>query len=298
MNSNTKTFNEWCLHISIAEAQSDTREAPWYGPWDIVLRDFLFSSFCKPPYFAITYPQFPVSKHIDTDNADDYDDDCDDGYDDDDNDVQMSQSPNRSAAPSPEIFRGSRSLLPPTPPKISPKSPPFPPPKQRTTRIPDFIEMLYAIELNPNGTIPIPIQYASQIILLVEIKKSTLHPSVKLFADIIHQTDHQARHAFYTSPDTNILGIIIAVGPFWRYVEYHRVDLRPSPSLSEKKDSTYGDSTPPPRVLSMKEYEPFHMHIASTGRPYLLLETEDSKMGLLIVHKRIQELNAPRVSNS
>jgi hypothetical protein len=238
-----------------------------------------------------------VSKHVDTDNADDYDDDYDDGHNGDIDDVQMSKSPNRSAAPSPKIFRGSRSLLPPTPPNIFTKSPPFPLPKQRTTCIPDFIGMLYAIKLNSDETIPILIQYASRIILLAEIKKSTLNPSVKLFADIIHQTDHQARHAFYTSPNTNILSVIIAVGSFWRYVEYHRVDLRPSPSLSEKKDPTYDVSTPP-RMLSVKEYEPFRMHIASTGRPCLLLETEDSRTGLIIVRKRIQVLNALRVSNS
>lgn len=49
-----------------------------------------------------------MSKHVDMDNADDYDDNYDDGHDGDIDNVQMSKSPNRSAAPSPEIFRGSR----------------------------------------------------------------------------------------------------------------------------------------------------------------------------------------------
>jgi hypothetical protein len=287
MDPDSKTLNEWRLHIAISQAQSDTREAPWYGPWDIILRDFLFSPFCKPPYFTITYPQFPVSKNVDTDNADDNDYD----YYDDEDSLQMAQSTNRAAAPSPENFRGSRSLLPPTP------SPPPPPPTQRTTRIPDFIQLLYQIRCNPDGTIPSPIEYTSRIILLVEIKRSTLNPTVKLFADILYQADHQARHTFHTSPNTDGLGVILAIGPFWTYVEYHRTDLRPSPSLSEKKDLTYEDNTPPPRKSFMKEYPPFAAHIHSTGHSSLCLETEESKKGLLIVRKRLRELNDPHVSN-
>jgi hypothetical protein len=156
MDPKSKTLNEWRLHIAIAEAESDTREAPWYGVWDIFLQDFLFFSFCTPPHFTITYPQFPVSKHVDTDNADDYD------YYDDDSE-QLSQSPNIPF--SPEIFRGSRGQLLPTPPRVSPDSPPL---KKRTTRIPDFVQLLYEIITDLNGTIPIPITYTSRIVLLVD----------------------------------------------------------------------------------------------------------------------------------
>jgi hypothetical protein len=46
-----------------------------------------FLNFCQPPYFTVTYPQFPVSRHIDTyhladdiiDDEGDSDDDQDDG---------------------------------------------------------------------------------------------------------------------------------------------------------------------------------------------------------------------------
>ena len=55
------TSGEWHLHIAITDAALDHREAPWYGPWNIILRDFIFLSFCQPPYMTITYPQFPVS---------------------------------------------------------------------------------------------------------------------------------------------------------------------------------------------------------------------------------------------
>ena len=178
MDPKSKTLYEWRLHIAIAEAESDTREAPWYGAWDIVLRDFLFLSFCTPPYLTITYPQFPVSKHVDTNNADDYDCDSDS--------EQGPQSPNipsRSTAPSPESFRGSRSQLPPTPPRGFPHSPLL---KKRTTRIPDFIQLLYEIITNSNGTVPIPIVYTSRIVLVVEIK-ITLLPTATQFADILHK---------------------------------------------------------------------------------------------------------------
>jgi hypothetical protein len=233
---------------------------------------------------------------VDTNNAgDDDDDDVDDG--DDDNSVQMAQSLDRSAAPSPENFRGSRTLLPPTPPKVSPNRPPRPPPKQRTTRIPDFAQLLYQIRYNDNKTIRSPIEYTSRIILLVEIKKVTVVPTMQHFVDVFYQTDLQARHAFYTSPNTDTLGVIIAVGPFWTYAEYHRADLRPSPSLSEKNDPTYDDRTPPPRRSVRKEYAPFTAHIQSTGYLSLRLETEESNKGLLIVRQRLWQLSRPQVSN-
>ena len=258
--------------------------------------EIFYSLSFEPPYFTITYPQYPVSKHIDTDNASE-DDNDEDGDGDDDDTVQMAQFPDRSAAPSPKIFRGSRSLLPPTPPKVSPHRPTRPPPKQRTTRIPDFIQLLYQIRYNDNRTICSPIQYRSRIILLVEIKKITVVPTMQHFVDVFYQTDLQARHAFYTSPDTNTLGVIIAIGPFWTYAEYHRADLRPSPSLSEKKDFTYDDRTPPPRRSVRKEYAPFTAHIQSTGYPSLCLETEQSKEGLFIVRNCLLQLNYPQVSN-
>ena len=58
-------LNEWHLYIAIKDADTDTREAPWYGPWDIALWNYIFALFCGPPYLTITYPQFPMSKYID-----------------------------------------------------------------------------------------------------------------------------------------------------------------------------------------------------------------------------------------
>jgi hypothetical protein len=51
----------------------------YYGPWNIVLKDFFFPGFFPSPYATITYPQFPSTKDIDTFNPED------DKLDDDDN---------------------------------------------------------------------------------------------------------------------------------------------------------------------------------------------------------------------
>lgn len=83
----SKPDTYWKLYIAIAEAAADYREAPWYGPWNIVLQA-TFKDFCVPPYFTITCPQFPVAKDIDTfdpkDNeSEDSEEGSGEGYEDD-----------------------------------------------------------------------------------------------------------------------------------------------------------------------------------------------------------------------
>ena len=34
------------------------------------------------------------------------------------------------------------------------------------------------------------------------------------------QTDQQARRAFAMFPNVSVLGVILAIGPYWTYVEY------------------------------------------------------------------------------
>lgn len=291
-----KTSNEWHLHIAIADAGLDRREPPWYGPWNIVLRDFIFLSFCQPPYMTITYPQFPVSKYVDANDADDEDDEFEIKSDDEDNYdecMQLSQSlpgTPRSAAPSPDVIRGSRSLLLATPPRIH-DNPPRSCPKIRTTRIPDFVQRLFTIACNSDGTSGIQ---SSRIILLVEIKKSTQIPEMVHFSSILKQTDHQARHTFCSSPEIQELGVILAIGPFWKYVEYNRQDFRQSPSFSEKKDATYANTPTPPPALLMRDYEPFLTLTGGVG--FLRLESINSNRALHVVRERLQELNVPAVS--
>jgi hypothetical protein len=59
----------WLLHLAIAAASNDSREAPWYGPWNIVLQD-LFHAFGPQEFFTVTYLQFPLVKEIDTVDSD------------------------------------------------------------------------------------------------------------------------------------------------------------------------------------------------------------------------------------
>jgi hypothetical protein len=61
----SRPLNYWRLSFSIAEAAVDCREAPWYGPWSIAIQQ-LFENFCPYPFVTITYPQYPVTKDVDS----------------------------------------------------------------------------------------------------------------------------------------------------------------------------------------------------------------------------------------
>ena len=58
---------DWLLKLAVLQASNDPREAPWYGPWNIVLED-MFQDFCpkKREFITATYPQFPLVKDIET----------------------------------------------------------------------------------------------------------------------------------------------------------------------------------------------------------------------------------------
>ena len=82
----SRPLNYWRLRFSIAEAAADCREAPWYGPWSIAVQQ-LFENFCPRhgPFVTITYPQYPVTKDIDSIIPDE-DEDSGEGEDEDDSD--------------------------------------------------------------------------------------------------------------------------------------------------------------------------------------------------------------------
>ena len=157
--------------------------------------------------------------------------------------------------------------------------------KIRSTRIPDFVQLLYKVKINPDDTLD---KYVKRIMLLVEIKRCADTPSAASFVGILPQTDQQARHAFATSLSTQTLGVIIAIGAFWTYIEYDRDHIRSSPSMSEQKDATYADKTPDLYESWMQEYEPFTALVAENG--FLRLQTPSSDHGLRIVRQRLQEL--------
>lgn len=63
------------------------------------------------------------------------------------------------------------------------------------------------------------------------------------FLKIHPQTDRQAHCAFAASSDTNVLDVIIALGDYWTYREYHQNDLEQFPSLSEQRDTSFEPSS-------------------------------------------------------
>jgi len=228
--------NQWNLHLSILSADNDTREAPWYAAWNLVLQQ-IFANFCQPPYLTVTYPQFLVSRHIDTyhpsDDIIDGEGDSGDEDDDDGESYQITLSPSqhpqttppnrnhllRSGAPSLELYRHPSLQLLDTPP--APWANKHSPHGKKSTQIPDFAQLLYQIEANSDGTVPLPIKY--QILgplLIVEVKKCTIQPTALSFMDILLQTDRQAHRVFTTFPHMRKLGVIIAIGAYWTYFEY------------------------------------------------------------------------------
>lgn len=316
----SKTATEWALHLAIADALGDSREAPWYGAWNIVLKDILFESFCLLPLLTVTCPQFPLSKNIDTYNPEDNkiidDDDSDDDEDDDHDEGsnQMSSSPQHTrilgqhSTPSPESYRSSSSPQAYRGPAYPPVRYSVPSPesyrgssspqasrdrsshrrKKRSTRIPDFAQLLYTLNVNRDHTISLPVIIHNRIILLVENKANKETPTILDFSPIMHQTDEQARCAFAMFPNVSILGVILAIGPYWTYVEYDSANNRPSPSRSELHDATYMEITPPPTQSPGRFYEPIATLFAPDG--FARLETDLSTKGLGLVRGRMKAL--------
>ena len=65
----SKSSYNWVLNLAVLQASNDSREAPWYGPWNIVLQK-MFQDFCPAPFYSATYPQFPLVKDIDVIDSD------------------------------------------------------------------------------------------------------------------------------------------------------------------------------------------------------------------------------------
>lgn len=147
----------------------------------------------------------------------------------------------RSAAPSPETpkrIRPFRLGLPQIPPKLSTESRS----RRRYVRIPDFVQLFYEIHVKKDGTLDSPLVQRSGILLLVEIKDISTFVGDFQFSEVLTQTDEQAHHAFASYPKLNAFGLIVAFGDYWTYREYHRGDMRASPTLSDRLDPTFVDS--------------------------------------------------------
>jgi hypothetical protein len=280
------------------------------------------------PLLTVTYPQFPLSKTIDTHYAEDDildDEDTDDedegGRDDDDYD-RMAQSPSpphhptmphalgRYSIPSPESYpqarrgpsHGGIAQSPSSPLRYSAPSPesyrgsssshadqgPIPPCKKCSTCIPDFVQLVYKLAVKPDHKIDRPVLIQNRIVLLVENKADMVDPTLVDFNCITRQTDQQARRAFVLFPNVDTLGVILAIGPYWTYIEYDSANARPSPSKSEQNDPTYMDRTPSPANTPGRFYEPVLELFKPDG--FARLETEKSAKGLRLVQQRMKVL--------
>ena len=307
------------LNLTILQARYDTREAPWYGAWNIVLRD-MFRDFCpnSKGFFTVTYPQFSLVKNIDAVDSDESDEEM--AASDQAgfyplllikymliNSVLQVKIFQRSAAPSPESpetlrgYRHSRSGLLQTPPRLSFSS--KKPRLRRSLRIPDFAQVLFEIKLNKDGTLDLPLVYRAGPLLLVEIKKAK--PSCQAY-DItlsMNQTDEQAHHAFASYPRINDLGLIIAVGDCWIYREYSRIEQRPSQTPSERSDpksvdpKSDADSKPnlPAPTIQSRKSENVEAAFGTPG--FARLQTRQSDNALHAVKERLKFLGTNMFSS-
>jgi hypothetical protein len=194
----------------------------------------------------------------------------------------------RSVAPSPEVFRGYRAELLQTPPKLlSPSQAERRRKKFRFTRIPDFAQLLFEIKLNmPGNMVDDLARYRVGPLLLVEIKKSKAGCQIYDFAEVLDQTDQQARNAFATYPVVNSLGLIVALGDCWTYREYEREDFASSPTVSECLDPTFGDPVPEKRPPS-KICPVVHECFGALG--FARLQEQSSDDALTAVRQRLLE---------
>ncbi|KAF8239150.1 hypothetical protein L208DRAFT_1374849 [Tricholoma matsutake] len=151
-------------------------------------------------------------------------------------------------APCPEAFKGYHADLPQTPPKLLTPDRKTKTRKNRSTRVPDFVQLLFQIKAEmPGFILDDPLKCRTRLLLIMEIKRMT-HSSywVYNFSMVLEQTDQPARHAFATYLEVNVFGAIIALGDYWTYREYYREDLRPSPTRSKHSDPTFDSEEPPP----------------------------------------------------
>lgn len=279
----SKPESYWILYLAIAQARSDPREAPWYGPWDVVLQE-LFRDFCPGGFTTVTYPQFPLVQDIDTYNLEEESDE------DEELDDQAEFPGPRFTAPSPEVFKGYRADLPQTPPKLLTPDRKMKQIKKRSTRIPDFVQLLFQIKVkNPGSILDDPPKHRNRILLLVEIKRALISYEMYDFIKVLDQTDQQARHAFASYPEVNTFGLIIALGDHWTYREYNRESLRPSPTRFEHSDPTFEEPRRDPELVS-KIYPDVDRIFGAKG--FACLQKPESDEALFALRRCLTSLSA------
>ncbi|KAG5640224.1 hypothetical protein DXG03_009769 [Asterophora parasitica] len=165
-----------------------------------------------------------------------------------------------------------------------------PPAMKRSTRIPDFAELL----MQPgNG--------GSRLLMVVEIKKlpRSARAHHRYLNDAIDQTEEQAFHAFMSPENEGIetIGAIVAIGKFWAYFEYDRPSvLANAPDQRSFSQQTFvpAPSTSPAPSEPHVAYRiiPEITNYYDDTKQCCCLGTRNSNKALLLVRKRMKELIA------
>ncbi|KAF8149184.1 hypothetical protein B0H34DRAFT_802687 [Crassisporium funariophilum] len=297
------------FQAAFATANGDRREAPWYGVWNWVLENVIFDDFGaeligERVRTTVTYPQYPLTQGIDT-NEDDYD-------------AFMSppstppligtenptlpahHHPRSSFARPPSTSWATASLLPPLNLIAGPSPPPQP---KRSTQIPDFAEILHEF---------VDGKLRKHLLLIVENKPKPSAHRPSSFLQVLRQTKEQATHALLSGENAHveIIGVIVALGQHWQYVEYHRGTLI-TPAVQERRsrsDDTYIDEDEEAEEESEEESEEEFEEESTIEESYseyqgvkvlydenlrcCSLNTERSGDALLALRKRMLELAA------
>jgi hypothetical protein len=121
--------------------------------------------------------------------------------------------------------------------------------------IPDFAQILQQVHTFSNGTRKLGRQ---KVILMVENKPTRPRKSFLLspnpFVDAEDQITKQAVFAFMADSSLHVIGVILAFGARWKYVEFYRPSGTELEAWMAVGDGTYGQEKPKlavavPRVL-------------------------------------------------
>ena len=183
----------------------DSQEASLYGPWNTVLQD-LFHDFCPPPFCTA----LPLVNVVDSEEEE----------------LDKERDEQVGLYPLPPIkYLLINSVFPPTPPKSLPSSTSL-----KRKRHSDIAQLRFEIK---GVSADDPLKHRDSLLLQVVIKKAVPSCQIFDFLKVMDQTDQQACHAFASYPKIDTFGLVVALGDCWTYREYHRKDLRPSPTSSD-----------------------------------------------------------------
>ncbi|KAG0705842.1 hypothetical protein DFH29DRAFT_905122, partial [Suillus ampliporus] len=199
-------------NVSLLE-DFNTENFPWYCVWTRALERHTFPSTVGESLICNIAPQHTLVRSFDPAPPD-----------------------TRPSVLDREVKRGSVS---PFSSNMDPRTPSrhTQPVVKRSHVIPDFVQILRRIRLPLSRP---PVIEREKVIFFAEIKPKRLR-SEGLFESAATQISRQAYYAFSADSTLMIIGIIVAFGNIWQYVEISRpAEVLPS-NWSEFQDPTFGN---------------------------------------------------------